>query len=269
MVEYVLETKELTKRYKTNNAVNSVSMHIKRGDIYGFIGRNGAGKTTLMRMVAGLAKPTSGGIKIFQSENLNLQRKRLGCSIENPALYLDMTAEQNLELYRKMFGIPEKNIVKEMLEMVGLGESKTKKTKNFSLGMKQRLELAITLLGSPDFLILDEPINGLDPEGIIEVRDLLVKLNKEKHITILISSHILGELSKIATCYGIINNGVLIDEFTKEELEIRCKRCVKIKVNDAKKATNILETICKIYNYDILPENTIRIFDSIDKPRIY
>ena len=266
MTEYALKTQELTKVYKNNIAVNQVNMHIKRGDIYGLIGKNGAGKTTIMRMIAGLATPNKGNIELFESSDLNFQRQRLGCSIENPAIYPNMTAQQNLEVYRRLLGIPDTRIIPNIIEMIGLKETGKKKAKNFSLGMKQRLELGITLLGNPDFLILDEPINGLDPEGIIELRDLLLKLNQEKQITILISSHILGELSKIATCYGIINQGVLVEEFSKEELTSKCKRCLKVKVDNVQKASNILETICGTSNYDILPENTIRLFDYLDKP---
>ena len=266
MIEYALKTDNLTKIYKNNIAVNEVSMHIKRGDIYGLIGKNGAGKTTIMRMIAGLAIPNKGSIQLFGSSDLNFQRQRLGCSIENPAIYPNMTAQQNLEVYRRLLGIPETTIISDIMETIGLKNVGKKKAKNFSLGMKQRLELGITLLGNPDFLILDEPTNGLDPEGIMEFRDLLLKLNKEKQITILISSHILGELSKMATCYGIINQGVLVEEFSKEELSIKCKRCLKIKVDNVQKASSILETICGTTNYDILPENTIRLFDYLEKP---
>lgn len=266
MTEYALKTDNLTKIYKNNKAVNEVSMHIRRGDIYGLIGKNGAGKTTIMRMIAGLAIPNKGSMQLFESSDLNFQRQRLGCSIENPAIYPNMTAQQNLEVYRRLLGIPEAKIISDIIETIGLRDVEKKKAKNFSLGMKQRLELGITLLGNPDFLILDEPINGLDPEGIMEFRDLLLKLNKEKQITILISSHILGELSKMATCYGIINQGVLVEEFSKEELSIKCKRCLKIKVDNVQKASSILETICGTTDYDILPENTIRLFDYLEKP---
>lgn len=264
--EYALQTEGLTKCYGNKKAVNQVSMKIPKGEIYGFIGRNGAGKTTLMRMVAGLATPTSGSIKLFGQENLDFQRKRLGCSIENPGIHPNLSAEENLEVYRKLLGISNKKVIQETLDLVGLKDTKNKKTKNFSLGMKQRLEIGITLLGNPDFLILDEPMNGLDPEGIMEIRELLTTLNQEKQVTILISSHILGELSKIATYYGIIKDGILIEQFSKDELDTRCKRCLKINVDQIEKATNILETICQTNNYDILPEKTIRLFDYIEDP---
>lgn len=266
MEEYVLQTQSLSKQYRQTKAISHVTMQIKRGEIYGLIGRNGAGKTTLMKIVAGLVSPTEGSIKLFNDDNLNLQRRRIGASIEAPALYYDLSATENLEANRKLFGIPDKHIVQETLALVGLEQSGKKQVKNFSMGMKQRLEIGITLMDAPDFLMLDEPINGLDPEGIIELRDLLLKLNKEKQLTILISSHILGELSKLATCYGILNEGILIDEFTKEELETRCKRCIKIQVEDVEKASNVLETICHTSNYDVLPEKSIRLFDYVDNP---
>lgn len=266
MIQYALQTNGLTKKYKENIVLNQVNMTIKHGEIYGLIGRNGAGKTTLMKLITGLAKPTAGTIKIFEEDNLEFQRSRIGASIETPAIYYDLTAKENLEAIRILLGIPDKKVVEEMLEVVALQHVGDKKVKHFSLGMKQRLEIGITLMGNPDILMLDEPINGLDPQGIIELRELLTKLNKEKQLTILISSHILGELSKIATYYGILNKGNLIDEFSKQELEIRCKRCIKIKVDDVQKATNILEIDCHTKNYDVLPQSTIRLFDYLDNP---
>lgn len=263
--EYVLETENLTKIYGKNKVVNAVSMHVKKGDIYGFIGKNGAGKTTFMRMAAGLAAPTEGSLKLFGSKEAEQQRKRIGTLIEETGVYPNMTAEENLEIVRRTLGITEKNSVKDMLEFVGLDKAGRKKVKNFSMGMKQRLGLAISLLRSPDFLILDEPINGLDPSGIKEVRDLLLKLNKEKQITILISSHILGELSKVATRYGIIRDGVLIEEFDAEELAEKCKRCQKVVVDNVGLASNILEEKCSVKNYDVLEDNVIRIFEKIEE----
>lgn len=263
--EYVLETENLTKIYGKNKVVNAVSMHVKKGDIYGFIGKNGAGKTTFMRMAAGLAAPTEGSLKLFGSKEAEQQRKRIGTLIEETGVYPNMTAEENLEIVRRTLGITEKNSVRDMLEFVGLDKAGRKKVKNFSMGMKQRLGLAISLLRSPDFLILDEPINGLDPSGIKEVRDLLLKLNKEKQITILISSHILGELSKVATRYGIIRDGVLIEEFDAEELAEKCKRCQKVVVDNVGLASNILEEKCSIKNYDVLEDNVIRIFEKIEE----
>lgn len=263
--EYVLETENLTKTYGKNKVVNAVSMHVKKGDIYGFIGKNGAGKTTFMRMAAGLAAPTEGSLRLFGSKEAEQQRKRIGTLIEETGVYPNMTVEENLEIVRRTLGITERNSVKEMLKFVGLDKAGRKKVKNFSMGMKQRLGLAISLLRSPDFLILDEPINGLDPSGIKEVRDLLLKLNKEKQITILISSHILGELSKVATRYGIIRDGVLIEEFSAEELNEKCKRCQKVVVDDVGLASQILEEKCSIRNYDVLENNVIRIFEKFEE----
>lgn len=230
-MEYVLKTENLTKIYGKNKVVNAVNMHVRKGDIYGFIGKNGAGKTTFMRMVSGLASPTDGSMELFESTEIEMQRKRIGILIEDVGMYPNMTASENMEIVRRNFGITDKHVASEMLEFVGLGNVGNKKVKNFSMGMKQRLGIAISLVRNPDFLILDEPINGLDPSRIKEIRDLLLKLNREKQITILISSHILGELSKLATRYGIIQNGVLIEEFDAEELAERCRRRQKVHVD--------------------------------------
>lgn len=264
-MDYVLTTENVTKMYGEHKAVNRVSMHVEKGAIYGFIGKNGAGKTTFMRMVAGLAKPTEGSISLFGTKDLERQRRRIGTLIENAGIYANMTAKENLEIVRRNFGITERNAVDEMLEFVGLGGLEKKKVKNFSMGMKQRLGLAIALFRNPDFLILDEPINGLDPEGIKEIRELLLRLNKEKGITILISSHILGELSKIATHYGIIRDGVLIEEFKAADLQDRCRRCQKLIVDNDALAVSILEEKLNIKNYDVPNTGIIRVFESFDK----
>jgi ABC-2 type transport system ATP-binding protein len=264
-MEYVLQTHELTKAYVGKPVVNRVNMNVKKGDIYGFIGRNGAGKTTLIRMVAGLAKPTNGSIQLFESNRLVEKRAQIGTMIESPSLYPNMSARENLEYYRILYGIPSKTRVDEVLKIVSLEDAGKKKARHFSLGMRQRLGVAIALLSNPDLLILDEPINGLDPTGVKDMRDLILRLNQEHNITILISSHILGELSKIATCYGIINNGFLVDEFSAEELSVRCKRCIKIQVDDVKKATTLIETHFQTTNFDILPDNVIRLFDHLDQ----
>jgi ABC-2 type transport system ATP-binding protein len=232
-MELVLQTSGLTKKYGKQIAVNNVDLNIEKGDIYGLIGKNGAGKTTIMKIVCGLVYQDQGDIQLFESGDLQKNRKRIGCVIEQPALYPDMTAGENLIYYDKLIGITDYDNVDEVLSLVGLKNTGRKKTKAFSLGMKQRLSIAISLLGNPDFLILDEPINGLDPSGIREIRELLLKLNSENEITILISSHILGELAKIATKYGIINKGVLVDEFQAVELEERCKKCLAIVVDDS------------------------------------
>lgn len=264
-MDYVLTTENITKVYGDHKAVNRVSMHVEKGAIYGFIGKNGAGKTSFMRMVAGLATPTEGSIELFGSGDLEKQRRRIGTLIENAGVYANMTARENLEIVRRNFGITEKNAVDEMLEFVGLSRFEKKKVKDFSMGMKQRLGLAIALFRNPDFLILDEPINGLDPEGIKEIRELLIKMNREKGITILISSHILGELSKIATHYGIIRDGVLVEEFEADELQDRCRRCQKIIVDNDELAVSILEEKLHIHSYDVPNPGTIRVFESFEK----
>lgn len=263
-MEFVVQTKNLCKVFAGKNAVNHVSINIRRGDIYGFIGENGAGKTTFMKMLCGLAQPTGGTIQLFESNDLEKQRKLIGCMIENPAIYPAMTAEQNLEVYRILMGIPGKNIVPELLDFVGLSNVGKKKTKDFSLGMKQRLMIAVAMIGNPEFLILDEPMNGLDPMGIKEVRDLLLKLNKEKKLTIIISSHILDELSRMATCYGVIHKGELIDEFTSEELECRSRRNIKIVVDNLDKAEQLLKTNVSA-NFEVTEDNVIILYDHLEE----
>lgn len=264
-MDYILKTENLTKVYGKNKVVNAVSMHVKKGDIYGFIGKNGAGKTTFMRMVAGLAAPNEGEIELFGKKDLERQRKRIGTLIETPGLYPNLTARDNLEIVRRSYGITDERAVEEMLSFVGLADTGNKKVKNFSMGMKQRLGIAVSLFRNPDFLILDEPINGLDPAGIKEIRDLLIKLNQEKQITILISSHILGELSKVATHYGIIRDGSLIEEFTAEELNEKCRRCQKMIVDNADHASVILEKKLGITEYDIPEAGVMRIFGHLDE----
>ena len=217
----VLKTSQLTKTYSSKQVVKELSMTIQQGDIYGFIGKNGAGKTTLIRMIAGLATPSSGSIELFGSSDLVKERAKIGTVIESPALFPNMTARENLITQCRIANVKDLRVVDETLELV-LSNTGKKKAKNFSLGMRQRLAIAIALIGDPEFLILDEPTNGLDPEGIKEIRDLILHLNQKKHITVLISSHILSELSKFATRYGIIHNGSLIEEFTEEELWKRC-----------------------------------------------
>lgn len=217
-----------------------MNVTIRKGDIYGLIGKNGAGKTTFMRMICGLAAPTGGSMTLFGSSELEAQRRKMGCTIENPALYPAMTAEENLEVYSRLMGIDDSGKIPALLDFVGLHHTGQKKARDFSLGMKQRLMIAIALLGDPELLVLDEPMNGLDPAGIKEVRDLLVRLNKERHLTIVISSHILEELSKIATRYGIINNGELIEEFSSKELDERCRKNLRIVVSDPDTAVAVL-----------------------------
>lgn len=265
-METVLKTNNVTKKFSKKIAVSAVNMNIKKGDIYGFIGRNGAGKTTLIKMLVGLSSPTSGTIELFENKNLDKERYRIGTVIEAPAFIPHLSAEQNMIIQWKLLGAKDKSIIKESLKLVGLDNVGKKKVKKFSLGMKQRLGIAMTLMGTPDFLILDEPTNGLDPEGIIEIRNMLKKLNQEKGITILISSHILSELSKLATRYGIINDGVLIEEFTEEELIKRCQSSLIVKVNNVNRACEILKNELATDKFSILNENTLEVFDFIDTP---
>lgn len=265
-MENILKTVDITKKFSKKVAVSAVNMNIKKGDIYGFIGRNGAGKTTLIKMLVGLSQPTSGSIELFDSKNLNKARHKIGTVIEAPAFVPHLNAKQNMLIQWNLLGSKDKSIIDETLKLVGLENVGNKKVKKFSLGMKQRLGIAMTLMGEPEFLILDEPTNGLDPEGIIEIRQMLKKLNQEKGLTILISSHILGELSKLATRYGIINDGVLIDEFTEQELAKRCQSSLIVKVNDINKACEILKSELNTDKFSVLNENTLEIFDFVDSP---
>lgn len=260
----VIKTYELTKSFNKRIAVNKVSMTIGQGQIYGLIGQNGAGKTTIMKMICGFIKCSSGSIELFESKDIQKQRTRIGCMVERPALYNNMSAYENMEVHTKAIGVSSNPEIEEKLKAVGI-EIQNKKVKHFSAGMKQRLAIAIALINNPDFLILDEPINNLDPQGMKDIRNLILKLNSDYNTTFLISSHILDELQKVATNYGILVNGRLVDEFSSSQLENRCKRCLKIKVNDAAKASNILETKMNIFSYDVMNNSTLRIFDNMDR----
>lgn len=264
-MEYAVTTNCLTKQFKRVKAVDSVSLHVKRGEIYGFIGRNGAGKTTCMKMICGLASATSGEVSLFGHSGAEVKNYygRIGNLIENPGLYMNMTALQNVEAKCVLLGIHKKGYAKELLEFVGLGDTGKKKVKSFSLGMKQRLGIALALVGEPDMLVLDEPINGLDPQGIVEVRETLLKLNKEKNLTIMISSHILEELSKIADTYGIIHEGHLLMELSREELNSKCMSYVEIITNDAQKACVILESL-GLTQIKVVNQNTVCVYEHLE-----
>jgi len=269
MNEYVLRTHQLTKRYKNQKALDQADMTIRKGTIYGFIGQNGAGKSTLMKLVTGLAYPTSGTIELFGAtggSELVRARKRMGVSIESPALYPLLTAEENLEAHRLQQGIPGKESIKRTLELIGLSGTGRKKAKNFSLGMKQRLALGVALLGEPEFLILDEPTNGLDPMGVVEMRELLTRLNKERGITILISSHILSELHLLATHYGIIHKGKLLEQLTSRELEEKCRQYIHIKVSLPERAAAILERELATTAFEVMADGTIRLYAHLEQP---
>lgn len=269
MKETILATTNLTKQYPSGKAVDNVNMTVRQGDIYGFIGQNGAGKTTLIRLATSLISPTSGDIALFgksDSSGLAAGRKRIGCIIESPAFYPKMTAVQNLEYYRIQRGIPDKTCVDLSLETVKLTDTDKKKYQDFSLGMKQRLGLALAIMGNPDFLILDEPINGLDPTGIIEFRSIIKDLHQAHGMTVLISSHILSELSQVATTFGIIHKGKLIKEFSAEQLEAQTKRCISLKVNDTAAAAAVLQERLHITEFEVLPENELNVYAYLDNP---
>ena len=246
-MEYVLETNGLSKRYRAFTALNGLNMHIPKGSIYGFVGRNGAGKTTLIRLICGLQEPTSGSFILYGAKNTDTKieraRRRMGAVVESPAVYPDMTAEENLRQQYLVLGMPSADGIAELLHLVGLDGTGKKKVKNFSLGMRQRLGIAVALAGNPDFLVLDEPVNGLDPQGIIEMRELILKLNREHGITVLISSHILDELSRLATHYGFIDGGHMVKEMSAEELEKRCRKCLRAEVSNTKALARVLESM--------------------------
>lgn len=267
MKKVVLKIYNITKKYGEQLAVDNVNMTIKKGDIYGFIGQNGAGKTTLIRLITGLIHKSGGEIELLganEENELNKARTMVGSLIETPSFYTNMTARENLEVSRLVRNIPGKKCIDEVLELVGLKDVEKKKVKNFSLGMRQRLGIANALMGNPKLLILDEPINGLDPMGIVEIRELLKKINKEKDMTILISSHILSELSELATTYGIISNGKLIEEITAKQLSEKCRQYIDLRVDDTARAVILLERELGISDYEVLEDSNIKVFSNLD-----
>ena len=254
-MEYVLRTDALCKSYGHFKALNGLTMNVPKGAIYGFVGKNGAGKTTLIRLVCGLQRHTSGSFTLYgkkdSEQDIVKARRRMGAVVETPSVYLDMTAEDNLRQQYRILGLPTDDGIGDILKLVGLEGTGKKKAGNFSLGMKQRLGIAVALAGDPDFLVLDEPANGLDPQGIVEIRELILKLNREQQITVLISSHILDELSKLATHYGFIDSGRLIREMSAEELEAACRKCLRVEVSDTKILARVLDRMeveYKIYS---------------------
>ncbi len=235
-MEYVLETQNLYKQYHTFKALDDLSMKVEKGAIYGFVGKNGAGKTTLIRIICGLQRPTNGSYTLYGKEHtaadIGRSRRRMGAIVETPSIYQYMTAEENLKTQYRVLGRPSYEGIEELLELVGLRGTGKKKARHFSLGMRQRLGIAVALAGDPDFLVLDEPVNGLDPQGIVEMRELILKLNREHLITVLISSHILDELSRLATHYGFIDGGRMVKEISARELEQSCRKCMNLTVSD-------------------------------------
>lgn len=261
-MDYVLKTNSLCKHYRNFKALNGLTMNVPKGSIYGFVGKNGAGKTTLIRLICGLQHPTSGDFELYGIKNtdkaISKSRRRLGAVVETPSIYLDMTAEDNLKQQCRFLGVPSFDGIHDLLKLVELENTGRKKAKNFSLGMKQRLGIAVALCGNPDFLVLDEPINGLDPQGIIEIRELILKINREQQITVLISSHILDELSKLATHYGFIDSGKIVKEMSAQELEAACRKCVRMTVTDTKALARVLNSMN--IEYQILDNTTADVY---------
>ena len=266
--EMIIQTYGLTKRYGNMTALSEVDIAVPKGAIYGLVGNNGAGKSTLLKILTGELNATAGSFRLLGEETeklLSKVRKRTGAIIEGPAFFPSMTAAQNLEYYRIQRGIPGKDIVEKTLDFVGLSDAGNKKFKDMSLGMKQRLGLGLALMGEPELLILDEPINGLDPAGIIEIRNLLLSLNREKGITIIISSHILAELENIATEYGFLNKGKLVEQITAQDLKEKCQSYLEVKVTDASKYVGLLEQTFEAVDYKVMPDSSVQIYSKVDR----
>lgn len=261
----MLETNALCKRYRDFTALNGLDMHIPKGSIYGFVGRNGAGKATLIRLICGLQEPTGGSFTLYGAKNTDARigrsRRRMGAVVETPSIYMDMTAEENIRQQYLVLGLPSMDGAQELLRLVGLDGTGKKKAKNFSLGMRQRLGIAVALGGSPDFLVLDERVNGLDPQGIVEMRELILKLNRERGITVLISSHILDELSRLATHYGFIDGGHMVKEMSAEELEMRCRKCTRAEAANSSVLARVLDGLGA--EYRIVDDSRVDIFADI------
>ena len=267
MREIVLQTQKLSKSYRSFSALDNVDLTVYRGDIYGLIGRNGAGKTTIMKIVTGLTEKSGGTFEIFskKGEDVKKEKRRIGCLIENPAFFGGLTAYQNLKYYALQKGITDEKQIEDALALVNLTEVRNKKFRKFSLGMKQRLGVALAVMDNPDLIILDEPINGLDPIGISELRDTFQKLNTERGVTLIISSHILSELYMVANRFLIIDKGQVLKEMTKEELDIACMRCIAVKTDDTRRAAIVVEE-SGILDYKVIDSQELRIYDDSVKP---
>ena len=264
-MDYVLETKSLLKSYRHIEALSGVDMHVPKDSIYGLVGRNGAGKTTLMRIVAGMQKENGGTYSLFgvdkNSSEIKKERKRVGAMIESPAIFHDLSAEENLKMQYRILGLPSFESISEILATVGLENTGNKKAGSFSFGMKQRLGIAMAIAGNPDLLILDEPINGLDPEAIVEMRELILRLNREMNMTIIVSSHILDELAKVATYYGFLDSGRMVKEVSAVDMEKECRKALRIKVESIEKAVIALTELGN--EYSVIDDNTIDVFGDI------
>lgn len=265
-MEYAITTKGLSKHYGRFKALDGLDMNVPKGSIYGFIGRNGAGKTTLIRLVCGLQEPTDGEYTLYgkssREKGIERSRRRMGAVVESPAVYLDMTARENIILQYRVLGVPSDDGADELLKLVGLENTGKKKVRNFSLGMRQRLGIAVALAGSPDLLVLDEPINGLDPQGIIEMRELILRLNRERGITVIVSSHILDELSRLATHYGFIDGGRMVREISAEKLEHICRKSLRVEVSNVNTLIELLDSAET--EYKVISGGVVDIFGSVD-----
>ena len=264
---YLIETNELCKQYAGKLVVNHVNMHIPEASIYGFVGENGSGKTTIMRLLTGLAEPTSGSFTLFGVDNkdrrIYKERQKLSAIVETVSQVPTMTARDNMIFQELYLGIKLTDEERQaLLEKVHLGDVGKKKVKNFSLGMRQRLGIALALINKPKLMLLDEPMNGLDPEGIAELRDLLIQLNRDEGITVLISSHILSELEKIASCYGFISHGKIIEEISAEELQAKCRKSLNVKVDKVDEAEAVIKKI-GIKDYKAFPNGDIKIYENV------
>ena len=264
-MNFVLETNCLRKKYKHHEALKGVYMHVPKDSVYGLIGRNGAGKTTLMRLLTGVQRESGGSYSLFgvdkNSPEIKKERRRIGAMIESPSIFLDLSAEENLKMQYRILGLPSFSSIPEILDLVGLSDTGKKKVSSFSFGMKERLGIAMALAGHPDILILDEPINGLDPEAIVEMRELIIRLNREMHMTIIVSSHILDELSKVATYYGFLDNGVMVKEISAEEMAKECRKAMRIKVESIEKAALALSL--SGWEYSVVDDDTLDVYGEI------
>ena len=264
-MNFVLETNCLRKKYKHHEALKGVYMHVPKDSVYGLIGRNGAGKTTLMRLLTGVQRESGGSYSLFgvdkNSPEIKKERRRIGALIESPSIFLDLSAEENLKMQYRILGLPSFSSIPEILDLVGLSDTGKKKVSSFSFGMKERLGIAMALAGHPDILILDEPINGLDPEAIVEMRELIIRLNREMHMTIIVSSHILDELSKVATYYGFLDDGVMVKEISAEEMAKECRKAMRIKVESIEKAALALSL--SGWEYSVVDDDTLDVYGEI------